>query len=139
MNTGAILNRINFGLAVAGGRIPGVSPQQWPYAAELRAAPRETQVDGVVKTLLGGEVSPETRSVLVSGANPLLTKYSSTATDSTVAPSNVDQGMMNPSQAAVGGGLRGIARPAVVRGQIELNGLSQVIGLALGAPEFQRR
>lgn len=72
MNTGAILNRINFGLSVAGGRVPGVRAERWAPAAELRNAPRERQVDGVVAALLGGDVSPDTRRVLLSGENPLL-------------------------------------------------------------------
>jgi len=36
----------------------------------------------------------------------------------------------------------GGARPALARSmgsQVQLNGLAQVVGLAIGAPEFQRR
>ena len=72
MNTGAILNRINFGLAVAANQIPGASLSQWPDARTLAAAPRATQVDGVVNDILGGDVSPDTRAVLMSGDHPLL-------------------------------------------------------------------
>ena len=72
MNTGAILNRINFGLAVAGGRVPGVRVDRWAPAAELRGMPRQWQVDGVIRALLGGDASPETRRVLLDGQNPLL-------------------------------------------------------------------
>ena len=48
MNAGAILNRINFGLALAGGRLPGASVAQWPEAERLRGASREQQVDAVI-------------------------------------------------------------------------------------------
>ncbi|HXD24161.1 MAG TPA: DUF1800 domain-containing protein, partial [Gemmatimonadaceae bacterium] len=48
MNTGAILARINFGMAIAAGKIPGVSPVNWNGAEKLRAAPVGQQVDGVV-------------------------------------------------------------------------------------------
>jgi uncharacterized protein (DUF1800 family) len=106
MGTGAILNRINFGLLVAAGRVPGVTAAAFPRGEELRQAPREQQVDGVVSVLLGGDVSSVTRAVLVSGRNPLLE--------------------------AVGDSLA-TARPLPARG------LAQVIGLALGSPEFQRR
>jgi hypothetical protein len=71
MNTGAILNRINFGMLMASGRVPGASPFGFEGAAQLRNAPVEQQVDGVVAHLLGGDVSPEMRGVLVSGENPL--------------------------------------------------------------------
>jgi hypothetical protein len=97
MNSGAILNRINFGLQMASGRVPGVTFGRVPEIEALRSAPRETQVDGVVKLLFGGQVSTDTRQVLLSGENPLAT------------------------------------------GKNQLGGLQQIVGLALGAPEFQRR
>jgi len=72
MNTGSILNRINFGVAIAAGRIPGVSPVNWKGAESLQNAPIEQQVDGVVGALLGGGVSPDTRAILITGKNPFL-------------------------------------------------------------------
>src|SRR5438093_463716 len=72
MNTGAILNRINFGLALAAGRVPGASLATWPSTSSLRGVSRPTQVDGVIKAVLGGQSSTETRSILLSGENPLI-------------------------------------------------------------------
>ncbi len=72
MNTGAILSRINFGLAVAANRVHGARLSNWPSYSTLRQAPRETQVAGVIDAFLGGTVSPDTRDILVSGENPLL-------------------------------------------------------------------
>ena len=97
MNTGAILARINFGMAVAADRLPGASLERWPLAAQLASAPREAQVDGVVTALLDGDASPDTHRILLTGSNPMLTEA--------------------PSQ----------------------TGFAQIVGLALGAPEFQRR
>ncbi|MGK2933716.1 MAG: DUF1800 domain-containing protein [Gemmatimonadaceae bacterium] len=97
INTGSILNRINFGLAAAAGRLPGLSAANSPIDARLSAAPREQQVDAVVAALLGGSVSPDTRAILLSGDHPMI---------------------------ASGAALRGLA---------------QIVGLALGSPEFQRR
>ena len=97
MNSGAILNRINFGLQMASRRVPGVQFGRVAEIEALQGAPREAQVDGVVKLLFGGQVSTDTRQVLLSGENPLATER-------------------NP-----------------------LSGLQQIVGLALGAPEFQRR
>jgi uncharacterized protein (DUF1800 family) len=99
MNTGAILNRINFGLRLAAGQFPGVRLAAWPPMTRLRQLPPGAQVDGVIDVLFGGSVSAETRAILSSGENPLL------AGTKSVAPS----------------------------------GLAGVIGLALGAPEFQRK
>ena len=101
INTGAILARINFGLAVAAGRAPGASLADWPDGRELAAEPRAAQVDGIIRTILAGEASPDTRKVLESGVNPM-------ASDSTITDT----------------------RPG---------GFANIVGLALGAPEFQRR
>ena len=109
MNTGAILNRINFGLSLAAGQVPGARVAQWPEAATLRTQPRDKQVDGVIRALLGGQASTETRQVLMTGENPMLAN----------APRDTTM-MQGP-------------RP------ITLQGLPQIVGLALGAPEFQRR
>jgi len=72
MNTGAILNRINFGLRLAAGQVPGARLAAWPPAMRLRQLPPEQQVNGVVNELLGGDVSADTRAILVSGENPML-------------------------------------------------------------------
>src|ERR1700738_4041155 len=67
MNTGAILNRINFGLALAGGRLPTASVARWADGERLRNAPHGEQVDSVVSAFLGGHVSPDTRAILLNG------------------------------------------------------------------------
>src|SRR6266404_1900639 len=72
MNTGAILNRINFGMAAAAGRLPGVDLRALPALDTIGSAPRDKQVDAVVATILDGMVSPDTRAVLVSGEPPML-------------------------------------------------------------------
>ena len=73
MNTGAILNRINFGLRLAAGQLPSVRLAAWPPIIRLRTLPPAAQVDGVVDDLLGGSVSSATRAILISGENPMLT------------------------------------------------------------------
>ncbi|MFN9203057.1 MAG: DUF1800 domain-containing protein [Gemmatimonas sp.] len=120
MNTGAILNRINFGMAVADGRVPGVRLGQWPAAKTLASLPREQQVDGVVRELFGGAVSSDTRQVLLTGTNPFLQANAARADTLLV----VDDAAMASA-----------ARPR----QTAPTGLAQIVGLALGAPEFQRR
>jgi uncharacterized protein (DUF1800 family) len=72
MNSGAILNRINFGLRAAAGQLPGVRLASWAEAARLRPLPPDRQVSGVIDALLGGDASLETQQALASGENPLL-------------------------------------------------------------------
>jgi hypothetical protein len=127
INSGSILNRINFGLAMAAGRVAGVAVRRWPSTAHLRDAPRAAQVDGAIDALLGGEASLDTRRILDSGVNPLLeTAGVDTLTiglDDVVAPGSGDARR----------GRRRVGAP------VDLHGLAQVLGLALGSPEFQRR
>ncbi|MFL5614693.1 MAG: DUF1800 domain-containing protein [Gemmatimonadaceae bacterium] len=145
MNTGAILNRINFGLAVAAGRVPGASLSTWPYASSLRSMNRPAQVDGVIKAILGGQSSTETRSILLSGENPLMEKLG--AADSlsmAMTDSSADDAMAapRPKQSGEVVGRKGQPRPNAVSAlnrPVRLEGLGQVVGLALGSPEFQRR
>lgn len=96
INTGAILNRMNFGLSVGEGKLPGARLASWSVARTLRTQPLEAQVDGLVAALLGGDVSTDTRDILQSGVNPL-----------NVQGSRTD--------------------------------FPNLVGLAIGAPEFQRR
>jgi uncharacterized protein (DUF1800 family) len=140
MNAGAILNRINFGLALAAGRVPGASVAQWPDAGRLLAAPREQQVDAVVSAFLGGQASPDTRDILIRGENPLAAKLAGQAERTSpepMAPAEKDDDRMAMMQDD--GPRRAGARGAPLGRPVQLEGLAQVVGLAIGAPEFQRR
>jgi len=172
MNTGAILNRINFGLAAASGRVPNVKLADWPATKQLASVSREQQVDGVIQELFGGAVSNDTRQVLLTGTNPFLqSKAASEAmtTDSIDDPmtGSMDvgaRGMNNTvasdrkaanaaarearrpieqQQKSAGRELIKPTRGATLTQSIgnlpSLVGFTQIVGLALGAPEFQRR
>jgi uncharacterized protein (DUF1800 family) len=142
MNTGAILNRINFGLALASNRVPGVSVAAWSGAQSLQNLPLDQQVDGVVKALLGGESSPDTRSILLSGENPFL--KSAAALDTTpgrVMTPDPDDPTMAPEMAPemATRNPRAPARDRAFGPLAPAKGLAQIVGLAIGSPEFQRR
>jgi uncharacterized protein (DUF1800 family) len=146
MNTGAILNRINFGLSLAAGQVPSAQMQNWPQFTSLSTQPREQQVDGVVKAMLGGQVSSETRQVLMSGENPMLSKpVANDANGMAIIDDSSSmmrgRGGQKPVKGEQGKGFprgRGAQIPGFGR-PVNLQGLPQVVGLALGAPEFQRR
>jgi hypothetical protein len=139
MNTGAILNRINFGTMVGANRLPGVSSTNWPGAEKLRGQPLEAQVDGVIAALLGGEASPDTRAILMSGENPFL--RSAAASDTAAAKLvrvDPDPVMMEPPRRPNVPGEPPL-RPGPLAQLPQLRGLAQLVGLAIGSPEFQRR
>lgn len=164
MNTGAILGRINFGLTVAADRLPGARLAGWPEYAALREASREVQVDRVIAAFLGGTASPETREILTSGVNPMLPAGADGSRGDDVpagtAGAGVPADMMTgvtsdpaADRSADAAGERGKLAPGLPRlaarrpgtraparlAPPRLSGLDQVIGLALGSPEFQRR
>ncbi|HJU74895.1 MAG TPA: DUF1800 domain-containing protein [Gemmatimonadaceae bacterium] len=130
LNTGAILNRINFALALAAGRLPGVSARTWAGDSVGRLS-RPAQIDLVVNRLLGGHASAPTREILSSGRNPLLERA---AGDSANEPVSNDTAT----------DMIGVGRPMGMRragfgAPPKLSGVAQLVGLALGSPEFQRR
>ena len=137
INTGAILNRINFGLALAGGALPGARPDRWTRYAELARDTRPAQVDGVIGAFLGGEASAETRGILEKGENPLQKDCAGAPRAGQVAdcasPTSDSPVMGKETAPAVRGRRDPLSRPQ------NLDGLPEIIGLALGAPEFQRR
>ncbi|HMI55761.1 MAG TPA: DUF1800 domain-containing protein [Gemmatimonadaceae bacterium] len=153
MNTGAILNRINFGMAVAARRLPGADIHALPALATIGADSREKQVDAVVATILNGMVSPDTRAVLVSGEHPLLANGKGSNGIQNMAPAEAmaDTEMSDDSMAMIDGadgararqnqkqGGKGAALQGRGFGNLpQLSGLAQIVGLALGSPEFQR-
>ncbi len=111
INAGSLLDRINFGVQVGRGGLRFAPAEQWPGWALLSAMPLDRQVDGIVDQLLGGNASPETRSILFKGQNPLLAPATSMDTSMTSAPPAAP------------------VRPS----------LKDLLGIALGSPEFQRR
>jgi len=147
MNTGAILNRINFGSMVAVNRRPGASPFNFAGADALRGASIEKQVDGVIAALLSGEASPETRAIMLSGENPFAKTVKASDLPRTMdagTGGDPDPMMGQPPRVGVvpvlGGapGGRGGGPPAM--GQLpQARGLALLVGLAIGSPEFQRR
>ena len=144
MNTGAILNRINFGLAVGASRLPGASVLEWAPGRELLRASREQQVNAVIDALLGGEVSIDTRQILLSGDHPFAARAQAQAADTTLMPiTDVEPTMTAPTADTMPRVPPGASPPRFgmqpLRRLPALTGLPQVVGLALGAPEFQRR
>ena len=157
MNTGAILNRINFGQAVAANRLPGATLATWPGADALMSAPRASQVDAVVSSILEGAASPDTRKILMSGEHPLAASAAQQAAAQTLSTADNGDAAMNDmtmndmtmasaqkikgtaKQQGTRGLGRGPGRNPIVGPAPQLTGLAQVVGLALGSPEFQRR
>lgn len=118
VNTGALLDRMNFALALSANRIPGTRVDLGKLA--LTAAPLNSAqlVEHYAKLLLHGEISPQTRATIDKSLAE--TQASTTQASTNAAATNV---AMNNN--------------AAKRGQQQE--VAKVIGLILGSPEFQRQ
>jgi len=80
VNAGALLNRLNFALALAGNRVPGSQVQIAPLlGAEAQADPY-LALEGAVNLFLAGQISASTRSTLErQSADPQIVQIKSGA------------------------------------------------------------
>jgi uncharacterized protein (DUF1800 family) len=114
INTGSLLNRMNFGLAIAGGRIPGVS-------IDLLA-------------LNNGHEPESAQAALLVYGRIILPERNLDATVKRLAPMLNDPGFAGKVETASGQTGEG-------NGEMATNDpmLAQVVGIIIGSPEFQRR
>jgi len=96
----------------------------------------------VVSSLLGGEVSRQTREILTTGVHPLVAQAAADSSASTAMGATAADTMTNADNSMAAGETPARRRQRAAQGFTnipELTGLAQVVGLALGSPEFQRR
>jgi hypothetical protein len=127
VNTGALLERLNFALALAANRIPGVRVDLACLVGEEAAAGGTTNRDRVIdrfaQVILGGDLSPKSREAL---ARQLSDQPAAPA-----APAAAD--MTATATHAARRARRNDARPA---GNPEI---VRIAALVVGSPEFQRQ
>jgi len=146
VNTGALLERMNFALALASNRIPGTRVDLSQFVSDMsKSVDKEKLLDRFV-TIVGGEISLKTRETLLKQLNDQVTLPATlpspprAQTASSGAPANpfeaaFQRGNLNPG-GGVGGQQQQLARmnPAAID-----NPLVRLAGLILGSPEFQRQ
>jgi uncharacterized protein (DUF1800 family) len=69
VSTGALLNRLNYSLALAGNRLPGVRTDIRALLAENGSDRPRAVLDQAIAVLLSGEASPQTRETLEKQMN----------------------------------------------------------------------
>jgi len=142
VNTGALLERMNFALALVSNRIPGTRVDLSRFVRETRdnkSIDKEKLLDRLATLIVGGEISAKTRETLLKELNDqiLLPAAPPTQTVSMKAPENpfeagFQRGILGPG----GGGPPQLARvnPASID-----NPVVKIAGLILGSPEFQKQ
>ena len=132
VNTGGLLERMNFALALASNRVNGTRvtlSKLLGNGAQASELDKTKLMDQFLETILGGDVSAATRNTLLKQLNEQ-TVVSVPAPRATIEPNReMDQlGESAPLQRQ---------RPRV---EANINDpLTKVVGLILGTPEFQRQ
>jgi uncharacterized protein (DUF1800 family) len=145
INTGSLLNRMNFGLALASGRIPGVkldllalNKHREPESAEeaLRIYSRilmpERNVDETVKRLTPMLTDPELQKKVENAAGQ-------TATSKAAMQEAGEDEMMTNKKGGAGKISKKNKDVQVQSAKGNNTMLGQVVGIIIGSPEFQRR
>ncbi|MFL6229995.1 MAG: DUF1800 domain-containing protein [Pyrinomonadaceae bacterium] len=140
VNTGALLSRINFALALVSNRIPGtrVDLSRFAGAAQGATATDKSRViDQFASVILEGEISPRTKASLLRQLDEAAANPSSAPQPTTPA--------MNANAPADAMNAPGGARRNPQRGQLAANNnapvseVARIAALILGSPEFQRQ
>jgi uncharacterized protein (DUF1800 family) len=152
VNTGALLERMNFALALVSNRIPGTRVDLSQFVSDMggsKSMDKEKLLDRFVTLIVGGEISSKTRETLLKQLGDQITIPAMLAsspraqTASGAAPANpfetaFERGNLNPGG---GGGPQQQQQQQLARmnpGAID-NPLVRLAGLILGSPEFQRQ
>ena len=139
INTGSLLNRMNFGLALAAGRIPGIKVNLLALNKGHEPESAEQALEVYSKLLLPERDLQTTIGPLKPMLNDpnLETKVSAAASKAVPAPD------MNRMAAAGDDPLKEDMEKMNTRNQQAMNDpknmLAQVVGIIIGSPEFQRR
>jgi uncharacterized protein (DUF1800 family) len=124
VNTGALLERLNFGLALASNRIPGTRVDLNRFVSETNKDNRGV-MDQFLNVIIAGDISPKTRATL-------LKQMSETNTPG--VGQVVEMRSQEDTDELVGSRRAGTAVSAEINDPV-----SKIVGLILGSPEFQRQ
>ena len=146
VNTGALLERMNFALALVSNRIPGTHVDLSRLMTDAKGGTsidKGKLFDRLVAQIVGGEISAKTRETLLKQLSDQITLPSTAPaqTASNSAPANpfetaFQRGNLNPGG---GGGPQQQQQLARMNPAEIDNPVVKLAGLILGSPEFQRQ
>ncbi len=157
VNTGSLLERLNFGLALTTNKVRGASFDVKHAAGSVDMSDRQRVMEKAIASLLNGDISPQTRTVLdkqlkegvpvkgelgavptVPAGDELMAENSMQTLPPTNGVGKGQKGVGNPEQLERRFGVRTNIRPPIAMSADDLE-TAKVFGLVLGSPEFQRR
>ena len=135
VNTGALLERLNYGLALAANRIPGTRLDLTRFVGR-DPDNKEKVLETFVATVLRNEISPATKTALLKQLNQPLPepKLDAPKEDGEAMTENVSM-----PQNRIGGGRRNQANQMRLLPPSGNAEVIKILGLILGSPEFQRQ
>jgi len=149
VNTGALLERMNFGLALVSNRIPGTRVNLGQFVSEDKSLNKEKLLDRFVTLFVGGEMSTKTRESLLKqlGDEITIPPMPAAQSASVKAPDNpFEAGFQRGDLPGFGGGNNQQQPPPPRQPQVASinpatisNPVVKIAGLILGSPEFQRQ
>ncbi|HEV8367026.1 MAG TPA: DUF1800 domain-containing protein [Pyrinomonadaceae bacterium] len=146
VNTGGLLERMNFGLALASNRVQGtrVNLSTITGSVDRTEIDKNKVMEASLKSILAGDVSSATRDALLKQIDKdvvvsLPGPRTQTEPQREMAPTGVGQmdGPQGPPPGGFQGGPQQQQRPRV---EASINDpVTKAVGLILGTPEFQRQ
>jgi uncharacterized protein (DUF1800 family) len=155
VNTGALLERMNFALALVSNRIPGTRVDLSRFVGDMasgKTVDKEKLLDRFVSLIVGGEISAKTRETLLKQLNdqvivPALPRMQAASSS---APANPFETGFQRGNLPGPGGPQQQQQPEMQSQQQQRqlanvnaatieNPLVKIAGLILGSPEFQRQ
>ncbi|MDQ3908334.1 MAG: DUF1800 domain-containing protein [Acidobacteriota bacterium] len=145
VNTGALLERINFALALVSNKIPGTRVDLSRFTSSTTnatAADKSRVVDEFANVILQGDISPKTKASLLKQLDEAAADPSAAPQPQSPAPANA--AAMNagsPAEALDGplGGRRGLRNQVAANNNAPVTEVARIAALLLGSPEFQRQ
>jgi uncharacterized protein (DUF1800 family) len=143
VNTGALLERMNFALALVSNRIPGTRVDLSRFVSDMassKSIDKEKLLDRFVSAIAGGEISAKTRETLLKQLSDqvMLPSMPPAQTGSAGAPANpFETAFQRGNLPGPGGGQQ--QQLARVNAAAIENPVVKIAGLILGSPEFQRQ
>ena len=131
VNTGGLLERFNFGLALASNRIPGTRVNLDRFLSNNVQSQDKTKImDRFLSLIVAGEVSAKTRDALLKQMDQQIVLAPAPKPETAMAADQGDE-MMNE---------RPRRQQQLARAEANIiDPITKVVGLILGSPEFQRQ
>ena len=141
VNTGGLLERMNFGLALASNRVQGTRVNLSTVTGTVSRSEidKAKVMDESLRTILGGDVSPATREALLKQLDQEIIVSLPAPRNQMEPPRQAPEMGGAEMEGAPQGGSQGRLqqRPRV---EASINDpVTKVVGLILGTPEFQRQ